>query len=409
MGEAVVRRPSRQPCPISSPREVTRGRRRQTYCRARLGLSSTAPSQSVAPPAGTRAALGHADDIPIVARETGRLLSTLVHAMQANRILEIGTAYGYSTLWMALAMPPAGKIWTIDPDAERTAIALEFLRRAEKADSVNVMNQPALEILPTFPGPQPRHRVHRRDQNRIRGTPRAHRAVAQTLGARDRRQPSYGTGSRPRNRAPTIRHRRARSAISIVRSSTIPNSTRRSSPWATASESERAHRMRSARMLMTDSFRSVMRRFPTGVTVVTTVLEGKTQGLYGQCIFERLRRSADDFDLRQSLRAQPPADLAAPDVSASTSCASTNSRSRNVSRRKTRPIRSRAVSYTFAKTGAPVLEAACSDISIASSPRNTPPATHTIFIGSVLACQSHDGAPLGYFDAHYRDFGCLTV
>ena len=95
--------------------------------------------------------MGHADEIPIVARETGRLLSTLVSAMQANRILEIGTAYGYSTLWMALAMPPAGKIWTIDPDTERTGIALEFLRRAEKDGAVNVMNQPALEVLPTFP------------------------------------------------------------------------------------------------------------------------------------------------------------------------------------------------------------------------------------------------------------------
>ena len=94
---------------------------------------------------------GKADGIPIVDRETGRLLSTLVHAMQANRILEIGTAYGYSTLWMALAMPPAGRIWTIDPDTERTAIALDFLRRADLADQVNVMNQPALEILPTFP------------------------------------------------------------------------------------------------------------------------------------------------------------------------------------------------------------------------------------------------------------------
>jgi len=94
---------------------------------------------------------GRADDIPIVARETGRLLSTLVHAMQANRILELGTAYGYSTLWMALAMPPAGHIWTIDPDAERTAIAIDFLKRAGKFDDVSVMNQPALEILPTFP------------------------------------------------------------------------------------------------------------------------------------------------------------------------------------------------------------------------------------------------------------------
>jgi predicted O-methyltransferase YrrM len=94
---------------------------------------------------------GRAEGIPIVDRETGRLLSTLVHAMQANRILEIGTAYGYSTLWMALAMPPAGKIWTIDPDAERTAIAREFLHRADKETAVNVINQPALEVLPTFP------------------------------------------------------------------------------------------------------------------------------------------------------------------------------------------------------------------------------------------------------------------
>ncbi len=95
--------------------------------------------------------LGRAEDIPIVDRDTGRLLSTLVHAMQANRILEIGTACGYSTLWMALAMPPAGRIWTIDPDTGRTAVALEFLRRAGKFDQVNVMNQPALEVLPTFP------------------------------------------------------------------------------------------------------------------------------------------------------------------------------------------------------------------------------------------------------------------
>ncbi len=95
--------------------------------------------------------LGRGDRIPIVSRSTGRLLSTLVHAMQANRVLEIGTAYGYSTLWMALALPPAGRIWTIDPDRKRTEIALDFLRRADKADAVEVINQPALEVLPTFP------------------------------------------------------------------------------------------------------------------------------------------------------------------------------------------------------------------------------------------------------------------
>ena len=95
--------------------------------------------------------LGRGDGIPIVSRATGRLLSTLVHAMQANRILEIGTAYGYSTLWMALALPAAGRIWTIDPDRKRTEVALDFLRRAGKADAVDVINQPALEVLRTFP------------------------------------------------------------------------------------------------------------------------------------------------------------------------------------------------------------------------------------------------------------------
>lgn len=95
--------------------------------------------------------LGRADDVPIVSRETGRLLSTLVHAMQANRILELGTAYGYSTLWMALALPPTGHIWTVDPDIERTQVARGFLERSGRDEAVDVINQPALEILPTFP------------------------------------------------------------------------------------------------------------------------------------------------------------------------------------------------------------------------------------------------------------------
>jgi predicted O-methyltransferase YrrM len=93
---------------------------------------------------------GRKDGIPIVSRETGRLLSTIVHMMQANRILEIGTAYGYSTLWMALAQPPVGKIWTIDPDFERTEIARGYFARAGEDDSVEILNTPALELLPTF-------------------------------------------------------------------------------------------------------------------------------------------------------------------------------------------------------------------------------------------------------------------
>jgi len=90
---------------------------------------------------------GLKEGIPIVDRASGRLLSTLVHAMMANRVLEIGTAYGYSTLWMALALPPAGHIWTIDPDVERTEIARGYFERAGVGDKIDIINQPALEVL----------------------------------------------------------------------------------------------------------------------------------------------------------------------------------------------------------------------------------------------------------------------
>jgi predicted O-methyltransferase YrrM len=93
---------------------------------------------------------GRKDGVPIVTRETGRLLSVMVHMMQANRILEIGTAYGYSTLWMALAQPPVGKIWTIDPDSVRTDVALSYFRRAGEDDYITIFNTPALELLETF-------------------------------------------------------------------------------------------------------------------------------------------------------------------------------------------------------------------------------------------------------------------
>lgn len=91
------------------------------------------------------------EDVAFVPRPVGRLLAMLVHAMQANRILEIGTAYGYSTLWMALAQPPAGKIWTFDPDMERTDVARSYFARAGEDDNIEIVNQPALEVLPLFP------------------------------------------------------------------------------------------------------------------------------------------------------------------------------------------------------------------------------------------------------------------
>jgi hypothetical protein len=52
---------------------------------------------------------------------------------------------------MALALPPAGRIWTIDPDIERSEIAMSYFRRAGVEDRIEIINQPALEVLGSFP------------------------------------------------------------------------------------------------------------------------------------------------------------------------------------------------------------------------------------------------------------------
>ena len=94
---------------------------------------------------------GEREGIPIVSREVGEFLSVMVSAMLAGNILEVGTAYGCSTLWMARAQPETGRIWTIDPDVARTDIARDFFSRAGVADRIEIFNQPALDVMGRLP------------------------------------------------------------------------------------------------------------------------------------------------------------------------------------------------------------------------------------------------------------------
>lgn len=84
--------------------------------------------------------------IPVVDRDTGRVLEVL--AAGRRRICEVGTAIGYSTLWMATGQPSDGTIVTIDPDLERTEAARRHWRDAGIPDArITVINAPALEAL----------------------------------------------------------------------------------------------------------------------------------------------------------------------------------------------------------------------------------------------------------------------
>jgi predicted O-methyltransferase YrrM len=95
---------------------------------------------------------GRAEGVPIVQAATGRLLRVLVTAMAPQRVVEIGTAIGFSTLWMATALPSGGRIDTIDPDRSRTDRARRYWLRAGVTDRVRVINEPALRVLPRLAG-----------------------------------------------------------------------------------------------------------------------------------------------------------------------------------------------------------------------------------------------------------------
>ena len=154
-----------------------------------------------------------------------------------------------------------------------------------------------------------------------------------------------------------------------------------------------------------NDFRAVMRRFPTGVTVVTTIFDGVPKGF-----------TANAFS---SVSAQPPMVLI---------CVNRQARSHplisraghfcvNLLRLDQQSIAERfashepvnpfeSIPYTTATTGSPILENTLAYLDCELAEEHTA-GTHTVFIGTVLGSGVRDGAPLGYFNASYRDFGCL--
>jgi predicted O-methyltransferase YrrM len=82
-----------------------------------------------------------------VARNQGKLLHLLARLTGARRILEIGTLGGYSTIWLARALPPDGRLITLEADARHAEVARANLARAGLAEVVEVRVGRALEVL----------------------------------------------------------------------------------------------------------------------------------------------------------------------------------------------------------------------------------------------------------------------
>jgi predicted O-methyltransferase YrrM len=83
----------------------------------------------------------------------GRLLNFLTRFGTVTLALEFGTATGYSAIWIARALPPGGKLITIERDAELAVLARENIARAGLRQKVEIRRGEAQDIVPMLKGP----------------------------------------------------------------------------------------------------------------------------------------------------------------------------------------------------------------------------------------------------------------
>jgi flavin reductase (DIM6/NTAB) family NADH-FMN oxidoreductase RutF len=156
-----------------------------------------------------------------------------------------------------------------------------------------------------------------------------------------------------------------------------------------------------------DDFRAAMRRFPTGVAIVTTAHEGHIHGF-----------TANAF---ASVSADPPTVLVCVNrvATAHPLISSSQHFCVNILALEQRALAERFaggeprsrfenVPYRIGPSGSPILDGTLAHVDCTLAEELTA-ATHTIFLGTVLDVGWRDGAPLGYFNRAYRDFGVLAA
>jgi predicted O-methyltransferase YrrM len=90
--------------------------------------------------------------VPIVGPACGRMLYQLAILAGARRVFEMGSAIGYSTLWLARAVGPEGKVFYTDSDPANIERAQRYLREAGVSERVEFLLGDALESLKKTPG-----------------------------------------------------------------------------------------------------------------------------------------------------------------------------------------------------------------------------------------------------------------
>ena len=88
-----------------------------------------------------------------VAANQGKLLMLLAQSIGARRILEIGTLGGYSTIWLARALPADGRLVSLEYEARHAEVARRNIARAGFAERVEVRVGRGVDLLPDVEGP----------------------------------------------------------------------------------------------------------------------------------------------------------------------------------------------------------------------------------------------------------------
>lgn len=85
-----------------------------------------------------------------VAANQGKMLMLLAQMQKAERILEIGTLGGYSTIWLARGLPSGGKLITLEYEQKHADVALENIKHAGLSEKVEIRVGPANDTLPSL-------------------------------------------------------------------------------------------------------------------------------------------------------------------------------------------------------------------------------------------------------------------
>ena len=90
--------------------------------------------------------------VPIIGPAVARLMTLLVQVSGAKRIFEMGSAIGYSTIWLARAAGPGGEVFYTDGDAQNARRAQDYFRKAGVAKRIKVGVGNALDLIKKTPG-----------------------------------------------------------------------------------------------------------------------------------------------------------------------------------------------------------------------------------------------------------------